>query len=167
MNEKEQLLQSINAAAPVVGQMYKLETEITALEAEVEKKSHYGCGTVLILGLGLLFGMIGLGTGTLILIAFMAACIFFLVNRIRRVIVCKSTIAQSQQKLSLLRQDNSLSWLPEIYRTSSCIAAINSYLSDGRADSLKEALNLLETEMHQQRLENSAFLGAYFANKSN
>lgn len=180
MNEKEQLLQNINAAMPIAQQMQALETEINALEAEVEKKSHYGCGTVFVLGLGLLFGFIGIGIllsglsknsgdikASLIFIVVIVLCLGYLFRRIKRVMTCKSQIGMSKQKLLVLRQDNSLSWLPESYRTSGCIAAIRSYLSDGRADTLKEALNLLETEMHRQRLEDSAFLGAYYANKSN
>ena len=34
---------------------------------------------------------------------------------------------------------------------------------NGRADSLKEALNLLEIEMHQNRMESAVMYGAYAA----
>ena len=103
----------------------------------------------------------------LLLIIYMIACIVFLVNHIRRVMKCKSTIAQSQQKLTILSLDDSLSWLPESYRTASAVFYIAEYVQNGRADSLKEALELLETELHRKRMEDNAFLGAYFANKSN
>ena len=180
MNEKEQLIQNVNASVPVMEQMHQLEMEITALEDEVQKKSQYGCGTGIVLGMVVLFGIFSLGIllggrnnnpndtqQALICVGIMVVCLVFLFRQIKRVKTCKSQLGLSKQKLILLRADNSLSWLPESYRTSSCISAIRSYLLDGRADSLKEAINLLETEMHQQRLEDSAFLGAYYANKTN
>ena len=58
MNEKDQLMQNINGAIPIAQQMQALETEINALEQEVQKKSNYGCGTIIVLGLGILFGLI-------------------------------------------------------------------------------------------------------------
>lgn len=44
-------------------------------------------------------------------------------------------------------------FIPEQYRNSGAIQYICSYLENGRADSLKEALNLFEEELHRMKVE--------------
>lgn len=43
--------------------------------------------------------------------------------------------------------------VPEDYATPLCVKRIYSYLTNGRADGLKEALNLFEEEQHRWRME--------------
>lgn len=49
--------------------------------------------------------------------------------------------------------DKVLSVVPKDYATPTCINSIYNYLVNGRADSMKEALNLFEEEQHRWRLE--------------
>ena len=93
-----------------------------------------------------------------------AVVLFFTVMRHKRVKACKAELAKLESDLLNLQNDSVLSWLPMDYRTSSCFAGISSYVSNGRADTLKEALNILENEMHQERMVDAAFLGAYYGN---
>lgn len=51
--------------------------------------------------------------------------------------------------------DKVLSIIPKEYATPMCVNNIYSYLVNQRADSLKEAINLFETEQHRWRLEES------------
>lgn len=46
-----------------------------------------------------------------------------------------------------------LSVVPEDYATPLCVKRIYSYLTNGRADDLKESLNLFEEEQHRWRME--------------
>lgn len=49
----------------------------------------------------------------------------------------------------------SYSWYPEDYMTSEAAGFFYSVLSNGRADTFKEATNLYEEECHRRRIENS------------
>lgn len=174
MSEKEMLLQNIAAAAPITQQLGQIEAEISDLSDEREKKKKVGCGWIFVLfcaaiaalcGLGFIVLDKNFGTGFLYF-AMGAVPIALFVMRILRAGECKKKISDLAAKYQSLRNDASLSWLPPDYRDSSCINAIASYLQNGRADSLKEAINLLETEQHNERMENAAALGAYFGAQS-
>ncbi len=56
-------------------------------------------------------------------------------------------------ELETLKSDAVLSWLPYDYRDSTSFAYLFSYMNNMRASTLKEAINLYETEKHQARLE--------------
>ena len=43
--------------------------------------------------------------------------------------------------------------IPSDYAYPECVYALHSYLVNGRADSLKEAINLFEEEQHRMRVE--------------
>ncbi|MCR5518229.1 MAG: zinc-ribbon domain-containing protein [Lachnospiraceae bacterium] len=58
-----------------------------------------------------------------------------------------------ENELANLKSDNSLSWLPYSYRDSKSYNCIASYIINQRATSLKDAINLYETEKHQSRVE--------------
>lgn len=49
--------------------------------------------------------------------------------------------------------DKVLSVIPQDYATPTCIYSVYNYLVNGRADTLKEALNLFEEEQHRWRVE--------------
>mgnify|MGYP004624548591 CR=1 FL=1 len=49
--------------------------------------------------------------------------------------------------------DKVLSVIPRDYATPTCIYSVYNYLVNGRADTLKEALNLFEEEQHRWRVE--------------
>ena len=65
-----------------------------------------------------------------------------------------------ERKHNELSSDPLMSWLPSDYRNSSDAFKVIEYLSNMRAKTLQEALNLLETEKHQATLETIAAIGA-------
>ncbi len=75
----------------------------------------------------------------------------------------KQTKSKYESELSVLRNDAVLSWLPYDYRDSTSFAMLYSYIRNMRANSLKEAINLLETEKHQARVELMTALSAQSA----
>jgi len=58
-----------------------------------------------------------------------------------------------QNEIETLKNDASLAWLPYDYRDPTYFAMMYGYVKNMRANSLSEAINLLETEMHQARVE--------------
>ncbi len=65
----------------------------------------------------------------------------------------KRELQELENELANLKSDNSLSWLPYSYRDSKSYNCIASYVLNLRATSLKDAINLYETEKHQSRVE--------------
>lgn len=171
MNEKEILIQNVNGAIPTAQKMKQLENEIEQLSAEIERKKKYGCmwvvafffsAMLVIVGIGLIF----VEEFTIMPFAFASLPVIFLILRLKRINACKSKIKELEGDIANMQNDTTLAWLPAEYRTGSCLTAIIGYVQNGRADSLKEAINLLENEMHQQRMENAAAVGAYIGAKS-
>lgn len=62
-------------------------------------------------------------------------------------------IAAVSPDLETLKNDPSLSWLPYNYRDSHSYELMKGYVENMRVSNLTEAINLLETELHQQRVE--------------
>jgi len=58
------------------------------------------------------------------------------------------------------------SLLPEQYTNRKAIKSFISYLKVGRADSLKEAINLFEEEQHREKLEDAQQFAAYASARS-
>lgn len=63
------------------------------------------------------------------------------------------------ETLANMKNDSTLNWLPFNYRDSFSYKFIAQYIHNGRAYNLKEAINLLETEQHQARMELLAAMG--------
>lgn len=60
-----------------------------------------------------------------------------------------------QEKTAYKTQENKcLAMIPENYRDIYCVAYVYKVMSEGRADSLKESLNLYEEYLHRLRMEN-------------
>ena len=173
MNEKEILIQNVNGAIPTAQKMKQLENEIDQLSAEIEQKKKFGCLWVVAFFFSFAFVISGVcfilaeEFGSM-LFAFAVASlpVIFLILRLKRINACKSKIKELEGDIANMQNDTTLAWLPAEYRTGSCLTAIIGYVQNGRADSLKEAINLLENEMHQQRMENAAAVGAYIGAKS-
>ena len=176
MNEKDQLIQNINGAMPVAQQMQKIEGEIDQLKDEIERKKKYGCGWMLMIVIAAVSGIIGFifiaaGEGKKIpsaLLCFVIAAvpIVFIIRRFMRSSECKRKIQELEQQRASLQNDPSLAWVPAEYRSGSCLAEIINYVQSGRADSLKEALNLLDEEIHRQQMCDAAALGAFYGAQS-
>lgn len=65
----------------------------------------------------------------------------------------KSKLQKKENDLHNSKSDVLLQWLPMSYRDSTSYKLIAGYVNNMRANTLQEALNLMETEMHQARLE--------------
>ena len=169
MNERETLIQNISAALPIAQQMSLIEEEVGKLHEEREKKKKIGVGLIILLIIAVLcvlYGFVvivatkhldGLFNVVLGVIPFVAVY-----KRLQRAKECLIKIEELKEKYQGMQNDSNLSWLPMDYRSSFCISEIATYVQNGRADTLKEAINLFETEQHNQRLENAAALGAYW-----
>ena len=169
MNEKEILIQNVNNAMPVAEKMKPIEDEISKLDVKsggrIQIKSVVFLFLFLIFTTSILDQLINCRAPFPNDIIFSAIFGFLsyktgikqLMDKIR----AKRTIPVLKQKLSEIANDGTLSWLPEEYRTSGCINAMSRYISAGRVENLKEALNLLDLDLHRERMEGAAMIGAY------
>lgn len=73
-----------------------------------------------------------------------------------QIILLNKEISQQQSKLSTLLTSKEYAqdvhFVPEKYRTTDWLTLLFHIVKNGRADTLKEALNLAEQEVHQQTL---------------
>lgn len=161
MTEKEQLIENIKEALPIAEKMQELEENIEQLEAKIAK-SHVGCVLIGLTAFFLVCGIIELSSGGLILAIILGVVI---AAKKGSGASAATKLSEVQQQYAAYKQCAALAWLPEKYRIPSSIAKIASYVRDGRVDTLKEAINTLEAELAQQRLEASAAVGAYIGAK--
>lgn len=164
MDEREQLLALAKNCTPLLTRLAQTENEYMYLCSKNNKfKKHLGwivlglivCPFLVLGALVDIFTNSNLKSplpdviGMLICLALTGLCILAIVNRIKR----KERQPIIEQELDKIHNDPSLSWLPSDYRNSIVAGKIIEYLANMRAKTLQEALNLLETEMHQARLE--------------
>ena len=186
MGEKEILIQNITNAMSAAKKMEPLEMEMNKYEAIInvpKKKKNISLFGFLMGYLRWVFVISLLVTaGMTAVLTFMAVgglefdaafmCLIMTVilgllayivgfRKIVKKILAKKRLPELQREHAEISSDDSLSWLPEEYRTFGCINAINRYVNTGRADTLKEALNLVDLEIHRDRMQNAAFAGAY------
>lgn len=72
---------------------------------------------------------------------------------LKQVDECTKNKQSYETTLQSLKNDPSLSWLPYDYRDGTSFTYLYTYLTNMRANTLTEAINLYETEKHQARLE--------------
>lgn len=173
MDERQQLLACANNCASLLNDMARCENEIdylTEKESKFKKRVGWiGLGLVLcpLLALGGITDLIsntallpaGRTTdivGAVIMLALTAVCVLAIKNHIKR----KARIPQATSEYASLCADPAISWLPPNYRNSVYARKIIEYLTNMRAKTLQEALNLLETEKHQATMEAIAAVGA-------
>ncbi len=171
MNEKEIFMANVNNSLPLAQKLNQLEDEMEQLSEEIERKKKFGCLWAMALGFSALMAILGVVailayglkgfTSMLFFFAIASPPVILLVLRLKRIITCKTKIQELERNIANIQGDISLALLPTEYRTGSCLNAIIGYAQNGRADTLKEALNILENEMHQQRMESAAAVGAY------
>ena len=105
-----------------------------------------------------------------VVISFNFALVIWLVLWAASIVVipllCKKKVNSLQvqidkecETLANMKNDSTLNWLPFNYRDSFSYKYIAQYIHNGRAYNLKEAINLLETEQHQARMELLAAMG--------
>lgn len=164
MSEKEQIIQNVNAAIPVAKQMAELEAEV-AENTEKEKKSRSSKWLFVIplfFGAAALMQLMRGNIAQVLVFAVITAVLCFIIlslkNKHKK---CEQALAESKKKLELIKTDPALSWLPAQYRNPACVNNIMDYIQTGRADTMKELFNLLDEDIHRQRMENAALVGAY------
>ena len=148
--EREMLLGQMNGSFQVMTAMKsaddgleEMEEQLTQLEAKASNSSR---NKLIILGF-FLTAFMGLG---LILIVYA----FIRQNKNKqKAAEYKQQVQAKPRELETLKNDAVLTWLPYNYRNSTAFAMMYGYLNNMRANNLTEAINLLETEMHQARVE--------------
>lgn len=173
MDERQQLLACAKASTQVLNEMERCESEYAYLlqkESKFKKRAGWVWAGLIFCPLLALGGIIDLISnaalsaggrqwdiiGTLISLGVAALCFMSIKNHNKR----KARIPVVLNKHDELCSDPLMSWLPNDYRNSSDAFKIIEYLSNMRAKTLQEALNLLETEKHQATMEAIAAIGA-------
>lgn len=173
MDEREQLLACAKASTRVLNEMERCESEyayLTQKEAKFKKRAGWVwaglilCPLLALGGISDLLSNVNLGAsgrqwdiiGTVISLALTALCVISIKKHNKR----KARMPVVLNEHSRLCGDPLMSWLPNDYRNSSYAFKIIEYLSNMRAKTLQEALNLLETEKHQATMEAIAAIGA-------
>lgn len=148
--EREMLLGQMNGSFQVMTALKRAEDELGEMEEQLSqlelKASNSSRNKLLIIGF-LLTAFMGLG---LILIVYA----FIRQNKSKQTAAeYKQKVQAKQAEAETLKNDAALAWLPYNYRDSTFFAMMYGYVTNMRANSLSEAINLLETEMHQARVE--------------
>lgn len=173
MDEREQLLECARQSAPAIKELADCENKYLKLfEKETKFKKREGwvwLGMILcpLLVLGaIIFIITGkepsaktLGTDLtmcVVLGGIGAFCIWRFMTHLKR----KNELAEASAKVDRAQDNPALSWIPPKYRITTYIGKIIEYLQNMRAKTLQEAINLLETEIHQATMENLAAIGA-------
>ena len=94
--------------------------------------------------------------GTVISLILTAVCVLAILFHNKR----KARIPRVISERAALCADPAISRFPPDYRNSVYARKNIEYLTNMRAKTLQEALNLLETEMHQAKMEAIAAIGA-------
>lgn len=156
MNEREQLLSNIANCAETMKAIGRKEDECDSLEKKIEKFKPL-CekkAVFLYLIIALAFCVVAMSNKLtlclLVLIGFPILCVTLTKNKLKSM---HKNIDKINEEIAVLQNDSSLSWLPVKYRLTVPYSHIAEYVSNMRANNLKEALNLYETELHQARLE--------------
>ncbi len=182
MEEKKQLLEKFYSSKQVIDQMRPIENRRNELQNKVtqgESRRH-GCinliflvwfSATLMIFIPIVFNSddsslaskIELLAGFIILLN-VIPIIWFIASIIKIIVlkIWKKEIKRKDDELNIIRQNKELEWLPFIYRTSPAFDSFYMYLSTGRADTLKEAMNIFETELNAQRMGTAAAIGAFY-----
>lgn len=152
--EKEILIAAMTASHGIMQQVEEKEQEYLKLKETLDKASRM-LYVVLIIILGVVVGMsTSKAVGDAMSIVLCAAVIAaLLVLRSKSINGIKRKMQKTSDDLTQLKSDPVLNWLPMDYRHSIAYNAIISYIINMRANTLQEAINLFETELHQARVE--------------
>lgn len=145
---REQLIVKMESSLDVMTAMKRIENDIDSLDEQIAlHEDKVGNGRRNIIAAS---GALMMGYGLIVTIPLA----FHLQRKHKKqleTLVPQKTSKQAE--LETLKNDASLLWLPYDYRDCTKFAMMYGYIRNMRANSLKEAINLLETEMHQARVE--------------
>lgn len=168
VDERKQVLAVMDDSFSVMTSIKQKENEILEMEALIEEGEYKARKRYIVLAIFLgslvpvtfapIFRAIGgesIG-GLLAMAAWIGVVVLFIMRRkkyLKQVDESTKNKQTYEATLQSLKNDPILSWLPYDYRDSTSFTYLYTYLTNLRANSLKEAINLYETEKHQERLE--------------
>ncbi|MBD5130806.1 MAG: hypothetical protein HDT43_12925 [Ruminococcaceae bacterium] len=161
MDERNQLLALIKSSQPTAQKLADVEAELMVSVANAmkyQKKSSLGsCVKRTLIGFAL-WSVVGVLFMDVPIIPPLGYAAVIGVSVLMKVKFkkCVKINEELSAKHEALMSDPSLAWLPPDYRNSTAWEKIAGYLTNMRADTLQDALNLFETEAHQERMESLA-----------
>ena len=166
VDERETLLKMINNSTDVIKAIVEAEKKTLVSKKELDKYTKASSNTSLIV-VAVIMVVLMIATGSFVapLILgspFLAGGIVLKIVNTKKKNECQKVYDEDIDTLERLMSDEKLSWLPFDYRDSFSMGHIITYLQNMRARNIQEAINLLETELHQARVEAlSASAAAY------
>ena len=158
--ERDAILAQATNCLPVMTSMKENEDKIESLDDEIEKYEKKGkiiYAIFIYIVCFLIVAIILQKTPNFIqllgMIAIVPIPVMYRKKKLNKAAELKAQKQECENQINVLKQDATLSWLPYDYRDATSFAMILSYLENMRANTLKEAINLLETEKHQARVE--------------
>lgn len=156
VDERAVLMQNIINSSEVINAIATAENKASESKKKLDEYTQAsGNNSFIILGvLMVVFLLGGMFWGGLMVLSpfWLGAIVFKIVNTKKKNKFAK-IYNEDIDTLERLMNDASLSWLPYDYRDSFSMGHIITYLKNMRARNIQEAINLLETEMHQARME--------------
>lgn len=155
--EREWVINQMNSSFEIMTAIKQKEDEIERLEAQMPELSKKANPTLAII------------IGALTIPVYLIGVVVLIVALVQKNKYTKMMHEQEQNiqarkaELETLKNDQSLAWLPYDYRDSTYFAMMYGYIRNMRANSLQQAINLLETELHQARVELASQLTALSA----
>ena len=150
--EKEELLQRINKSVPLMAELAKAENVISDYPKVKSKAYKWIMLSLWPAFLGILF-LVGFLTATEDKLKFFLITLILFVPTTLAIVAFikkKQKYDEAVKKSKDIENDPTLSWLPISYRNSYAFSYISDYITSGRADTLKEALN--DFEAYQKNL---------------
>lgn len=165
MDERDQLLALVKASQPVAQKLADVEAALTVSVAKSMKyQKKAGIGSCI------LRTLIGFALWSFVSVLFMKVPIIAVLGYLTIIGYSILMNVQFKKYVKINRElfaeherliaDPCLAWLPPDYRNSTAWEKIAGYLTNMRASTLQDAVNLYETEAHQERLESIAAIGA-------
>lgn len=154
MTETEKLIGQINESAAIMTEVDKNEDVVIANEEKLRKGEKWILVVIVSLLLSMLFGYLAVSigeplVGIILIVVFAAILALQIRSRMNR----KKKITDLTAKNNELTNNPVLAWLPMDYRNGYDFFKIAEYVQNQRANTLQEAINLLEREKHERRVE--------------
>ena len=160
VDERKQVLAVMDDSFSVMTSIKQKENEIEEKEEQIEKTKEKARKRYVVLWsfIGfmitcILEGIIGTALASVFFFGGIAFGVWRMISKKKESAALEAEKQTLENTLLSLKNDPVLLWLPYDYRDSTSFTYLYTYLTNLRANSLKEAINLYETEKHQERLE--------------
>ena len=195
MNTREELLNGLNDAVSIIRQLSNIQNRLNQVRGQYKNlkpnkkigKLLKGLFVLCVLSCvmmllqmniwGLITGIIQVAVGCIV-VKFIYKKINEKIDADNQQIVAENEQIKAQeqavlndlQKVQIAYRERVSYWYPDNYCTVDAVEFFHNAVKNYRADSLKEAINLYETALHQRRVENTqkqALQEQRFANMAN